>query len=121
MTFPISPVGHATAQELDKRVTLKKPTLSQDSYGQEVKTMTSQGSFWAKVTPLRSGRREEIIAGQKRAVGQTTILLRLNRVTVLVDETWSVFYNGQNYSILGKVQLNNRWIELTCFTGYSGV
>lgn len=112
-------------QELDKKVTLKKPVeTGRNSFNEPIISFVAQGNpQWARLQPqthlLNMRNREVLIAGQKRALGHTVITIRLNRLTALVDPTWKLECEGIKYAIVDKIVLDKRWVELTCITGYA--
>ena len=45
--------------ELDRRITLKNPTISTDAFGEAVRTYSTLSDVWAKVEYLTSDEKEE--------------------------------------------------------------
>jgi len=45
--------------ELDRRVTLKNPSVATDSYGESVRTYSTLSDVWAKVEYMTSDEKEE--------------------------------------------------------------
>ncbi|NBS77711.1 MAG: head-tail adaptor protein, partial [Betaproteobacteria bacterium] len=46
------------AGQMNRRITLQRPSTAQDTYGGPVRTWTDLGTFWAEIQPL-SGRELE--------------------------------------------------------------
>jgi hypothetical protein len=110
-------------QRLKYRLVFKEPVLVSDSFNEGVITFVSRFERWANLVPFRTGLREQLIANENRAIGQTTIQVRVDRRTRLVDEKWEItsVSEGTTYKIVGGIRLvGNRWIEFACVTGYGG-
>jgi SPP1 family predicted phage head-tail adaptor len=52
------------AGQMNRRITLQRPSTAQDTYGGPVRTWTDLGTFWAEIQPL-SGR--ELESAQRMA------------------------------------------------------
>ncbi|RMD51895.1 head-tail adaptor protein [Candidatus Parcubacteria bacterium] len=84
------------AGRLDRKISIEKPTVTQDANSGEVThTWTLVQKVWAQVTPIRS--KEKFLF--PRELGVLT-----NKFTIRylsgIDETYRIVYDGKNWDIL---------------------
>ena len=86
------------AGKLDQRIVVKAASVtSQNSYGEDVVTVTTVGTFWASVGFVTG--REPFMAGQRFAEAKYKIKLR-RQPNVILQRAQSVEWNGQTLDVL---------------------
>lgn len=103
------------AGEMDQRLTLQQPVVTEDALGQRVTAWTTVAEVWGSAHPLRS--RELLAADGQHA--EATVRFRIRwRAGVL--HTWRVLWRGVPHAIVGDpidVRGQRIALELMCTTG----
>lgn len=83
---------------MDTRITLRQPTTTTNSYGEEVISFADYGNgWWAQ--KLQPGAREVYATGGK--ISEVDCIFRIHYLSA-VDETWQIIEDGTTYKITGK-------------------
>ena len=91
------------AGQLDRRITLRAPTATQDAAGQQIDTMSVVATVWANEFPLRG--EEGFAAAQKYGEVTTRFRIRyLAGITVRHD----LVYDGRTYDIKAVLPIGRR-------------
>lgn len=91
------------AGRLDRRVTLQKPTRTQDDFGQAVETWSDVATVWAGV---RQTAGSEFLQAQSETNEQQIVFTMRYRADV--RETWRVVWEGRNFDVIEVRQLGRR-------------
>ncbi len=81
------------AGRLDRKLTLQKPTTTEDKYGEEQTTWNNYRDVWAGIQK-QSGR-EMFEAGKLAEVDMVFKIRYLSEI----DETWRIQYDGKDFDI----------------------
>ena len=95
--------------ELNKRITLKKRTMTKTAGGFQTSTLITLATVWAKCVNVHGA---EVWAAQTvNAIRPMTVLIRYRSD---VDETCIVVLDGKNYEIISmdNIQHRGEYIEL---------
>ena len=89
--------------ELDRRIVLQKPTVSQDVAGGMVETFADQATVWAEARPPTGS--EVFKAAQFNA--------RIDRIFIIrwrsgIDPTWRVSFESAFYDIYSVSEIGRR-------------
>jgi len=99
------------AGPMDRRITLRTPTATQDTAGQQVDTMGSPVEVWANEFPLRG--EEGFAASQK--YGEVTTRFRIRYLAGVTTRT-NLTYDGRTYDIRAVLPIGRRvGLELFAF------
>lgn len=82
--------------ELDRRITLKNPSISTDSYGEAVRTYSTLSDVWAKVEYMTSDEKEE----NERLTNITKVRFTI-RYRSDVDAKTKIEWHSDTYEIDG--------------------
>jgi len=93
------------------RITIRKKSVTQNVYGEEIITRTTFGAYWASVEPIRGREFSEMQQGQ----AEVTTRIRMRYVDGITPEM-DLLFNGQEYQILAvmAVKERGRELELMC-------
>lgn len=80
--------------ELDRRITLRNPTLSTDSFGQSVRAYADVSSLWAKVDFISGTEKEE--SNRLEAAKRVEFMIRYNTA---VTEVSQITWDGDTFEI----------------------
>lgn len=95
---------------LDRRITLQRPTDTQDSAGAVLQTWATVTTVWAEIRPATA---REFIAGAQETAEQRAVFRIRWRADVTV--AWRVLYDSQVWRIAGKAEVQRReGLELQC-------
>ena len=98
--------------ELDRRITLRRPTKAQDSYGEPLITYADEATVWAKVTPIAGGESYE---GDQRTNKQRVEVLIRYRAGMEAN-AWLFVYDGETYEIEDVQEVGRReGLKLTAY------
>ncbi|MEN7549315.1 phage head closure protein [Rapidithrix thailandica] len=99
------------AGKLDRRITLERFTVTQDDYGQEIKTWEVLASVWAAVNAesRQTKGNERFEAHQQVAVSEHIFQIRyLPGLTSTTDEKMRIVYRNALYNILDVKEIGRR-------------
>lgn len=102
------------AGRLDQRLTLQRPTDTQDELGQVFPGWSTVTTVWASAAPLRGRELEAAAAAQSEATVRFRIRWRAD-----VSRTWRVLWRGVAYAIVSDpidVHGQRVALELMCTT-----
>jgi len=91
------------AGQLDRRVTLQRRVLTQNSYGEAIETWVDLAVVWAAYRPLRGA--ERVYAAQTVAEGDIKWLIRCRPGITPIDR---LLYKGEVYDITSVIELGRR-------------
>jgi len=104
-----------TVGRFDQLVTVQKSTVTRDpNTNQKKRTYSDVGTFWAKITPVRS--RERFLASRELGVLSYRFEIRAFRLEG-ADHEWRILWDGKIYDILGIAKKGRRKresIEFLC-------
>lgn len=100
------------AGTLDRRITLMKPTSTQDAYGAMVDSFASEGTVWANVKQLDAGEASR----DDQHTAKKTVLFTI-RYRASVAPTWKVVFDGETYDLTDVAEVGRR--EGLALTGYA--
>lgn len=106
--------GGIEAGAMRQRVTLKRPTVVTDAFGQSTRTWTDVATVWAQV--VNNGGGTSLTASRTQITYNHTIRLRPSTTLAGIDATWRVEYKGRLMEISSLAeQFNlNALLELEC-------
>lgn len=96
------------AGELKHRITILKPTWSDNVVGEATVTYSSVTSVWAAILPLT----HKVISEYKKARLEATMTIRIRYVDWLTEDH-RICWKDKHYSIEGIVDFENRHEDLT--------
>jgi SPP1 family predicted phage head-tail adaptor len=88
--------------KLDRRITIQRQTVTQDSYGQDVVTWTDLATVWAEVGAVRGI--ERFAAMQTVAEVDTRFVIRHRDV----GPKDRISYGGRTYDIKSVIEIGRR-------------
>lgn len=92
------------AGKLDRRITLRKPTKAQDSYGEPLVTYADEATVWAEVKPISGGENYE---GDQRSSKQRVEVVIRYRPGIEAN-SWLFVYDGETYEIEDVQEMGRR-------------
>jgi len=84
------------AESMDKLITLREPTSSDDDHGQKTESFSDWDDVFANVT--QQGSREVFRSGKVSEVNAVFKIRYLSEI----DETWQIVWDGVTYKIIGR-------------------
>lgn len=91
------------AGELDRRIAIERPTITQQDYGEPLKQYTAVAEVWAKVVP---GAAQETFNGdQVLAVAAAEFWIRYRAD---IDCTCRIHYANRYYDIRAVIEIGRR-------------
>ena len=90
--------------DLDRRIVIESPTLTQNNYGEKTSTWSTPYTVWAKIDWKRSNRKEE--SQELVNVSDLTFYIRNLGVTILA--TYRISYDSKYYYIHGIKEVDGR-------------
>ena len=94
------------AGDLDRRVSLWRPTPTIGPLGSEVPGWTYAGAVWASKQDLRDS--ERVAAAQVGTVITTRFQVRRSSLTAALDPSWQLELDGVRYAITGAKEIGRR-------------
>lgn len=98
--------------QLDQRLTLKRPSGTEDALGQPDGLYVAVVTVWGAAKPARG--RDFVVAGKEQADGIMTFVINYR---VDVEPSWIVVWRGANYHLIGfpvDPYGEKRILELPC-------
>jgi SPP1 family predicted phage head-tail adaptor len=80
--------------ELDRRITLRTPSIATNDYGERVRTYADTSSLWAKVDYIKGKEGDE--ADKLASVKRVDFLVRYN---TSITETSQIAWDGDTFEI----------------------
>jgi head-tail adaptor len=99
---------------LRHRITLYRPTITTDAYGQTIEGSTELGTYWADVLPVRST--EGPSPAGERLEAETTHLVTIRPGPTIEPGDWLV-WRGLRLDLVGPprdLEGRSRRVELSC-------
>ena len=97
--------------QLDRIVSIEKPTISRDSFGSEILTWRELAEVWANVRPTGAEERFRQDSNKEQALRRAKMRIRWRDD---VYETYRVVYDGFNWDIEGIEEIGfRRELELS--------
>lgn len=94
------------AGDLDRRVSLWRPTPTIGPRGGEVPGWTYAGTVWASKADIRDG--ERVAAAQVGSIVSARFRVRWSSLTVSLDPSWQLELDGVRYAITGAKEIGRR-------------
>lgn len=88
--------------QLDRQITLRQPTTSTNSYGEETTTYSDYATVFASV--LQQGSKEVFYSGK---VSEVDVVFKIRFIDA-VDVDWQVNYDSKTYKITGTKELGRQ-------------
>ena len=104
------------SRELNKRITLLRPTQSKGVNGGVKETWETVKDVWAAMRNYSGNERRATRHGGEVAEARTEFRIRYRDD---INASWAVLYKGAHYNIkhINNLFEENRWLILTCDTG----
>ena len=97
--------------KLRKRVTIKKPNESRDSFGDVVDAAaTTVATRWASIAPLRGEERSS--ADQLTDVTTHRIRIRYSSELAAANSSWWIEYDSRRFDFVSVLNIDERNAEL---------
>ena len=90
--------------QLDRRIEVKSPTYTKDSYGEETKVYDTLYTLWAHADWKASRRKEE---SQEQVQG-TDLVFYVRNLGITILGTYRVVYDSKTYIIHGIKEIDGR-------------
>ncbi len=91
---------------MDRRITLKTPTLTKNAIGESLKTYSTLDVVWASIKfPSGMAMNEGEEAGIEKAIKPVEFSIRFRTD---VDETVNVYYQSKTYEVKRVVEIGRR-------------
>ena len=90
--------------QLDRRIEVKSPTYTTDSYGEETKVYATLYTLWAHADWKASRRKEE---SQEQVQG-TDLVFYVRNLGITILGTYRVVYDSKTYIIHGIKEIDGR-------------
>ena len=90
--------------QLDRRIEVKSPTYTKDSYGEETKVYATLYTLWAHADWKASRRKEE---SQEQVQG-TDLVFYVRNLGITILGTYRVVYDSKTYIIHGIKEIDGR-------------
>jgi SPP1 family predicted phage head-tail adaptor len=106
-----------TAQDLDRRITIQRATVTQNELNEDVKTWADLATIWARRRDVSDGEKEA--AGQVGASLMTRFMIRSSSQTRDIKPTDQIIHDDREWNIRGIKEANegrHRFIEITAVT-----
>lgn len=94
------------AGQLNRRLSLSRPTLTPNGFGEEVETLTEVATVWASYEPLSDA--EQRRAAEVGATMTARFQIRLSSQVADCDPTWRATFNGRPFDIVGVKEIGLR-------------
>ena len=95
--------------ELDRRIALRKPVITRDAMGGEIRRHETAATVWARFIPLAARERFLAQGVHSEREGKFKIRFRTD-----VSEDWQIQFDGMDWEIVGFAPLGRREaIEIT--------
>jgi len=88
---------------LDRKITIQKKTVSQNTFGEEVETWSTFSKVWAKVIPLRGQERFE----SKQVNAELDTMFRIRYLTGVLP-TMRIVHETRLYDIHSVAEIGRR-------------
>lgn len=90
--------------ELDRRITLRRPTTTTNEYGETAETFADDGTVWAKVTPTDGG--ESLEQSDKHSnLGRVLVEIRFRSG---LSSKYRFVFDGSEYDIENIDEIGRR-------------
>lgn len=94
------------AGNLNRRLTLLRPTLAPNGFGESVETFAATATVWASYEPLSDA--EQRRAAEVGATMTARFQIRLSSQVVDCDPTWRATCDGRSFDIVGVKEIGLR-------------
>jgi SPP1 family predicted phage head-tail adaptor len=91
---------------LDRRIAIKRATISQDDFGQGVKSWATLATVWASRKPISDA--ERVQSGEITAEAQCRFQIRYSSTVADVNPKDRIEYDGMIYEIWGVKEIGRR-------------
>ena len=88
---------------LDRRITLQRKTVTENSYGEPVETWKDLGTVWAEYLPVRGAERY----ASMQTVGEIEIKWRI-RYRPGLTPIDRIVYKGHTHDVTGLIEIGRR-------------
>lgn len=100
------------AARLDRRIALRRATVSANAFNEQVETWATLATVWAHVAPVSDG--ERLRAGQTLASKLNRFTIRYSATAATVDPRDRIQYEGRDYDIHAVKEVGRRqFLEIT--------
>ena len=90
--------------QLDRRITIDKPTITIDDYGERIETWATLYTLWAKADWKASDRKEE----SQEQVNITDLVFYVRNLGVTIIPSYRITFDSETYIIHGVKQIDGR-------------
>lgn len=90
--------------DLDRRIVIESPTLTQNNYGEKTSTWSTAYTVWAKIDWKRSNRKEE----SQELVNISDLTFYIRNLGVTIKGTYRISYDSKYYYIHGIKEVDGR-------------
>lgn len=100
------------AGQLDRRIRLRRPSTTRNTFGENVETFVDEKTVAARVVPATG--REDFVPSDGHSAKQPTVFEIRYRVGV--GPKWRVSFNGSEYEVEDVAEIGRReGLRLTCY------